>query len=98
MTTKRANASKIRSGWSPTMEQLVGSEEGRQIKCLIASAGHLWMRDYYDKLPSAVRKRLAESAYNICAACLTEEAQKMAPHPGIATYFAVIERIERQLS
>jgi hypothetical protein len=50
----------------------------RQVKCLIASAGHEWMVGYFDRLPSAVRRRLANSRFNICAACLTEEAEREA--------------------
>jgi hypothetical protein len=95
---KRTTLSKIRSGWSPTMEQRAGLDEARQVKCLIASEGHIWMESYFDRLPKAVRRRLATSVHNICPACLTEEAQKVTPYPGVATYFAVIERIERQLA
>ena len=29
--------------------------EGRQAKCLIASEGHLWMRNYFDRFPSVGR-------------------------------------------
>jgi hypothetical protein len=71
--------------------------EGRQVKCLIASEGHLWMRSYYDRLPPAVRRRLAESDFNICPACMDEEAHRAARHPTVATYFAVIKSIERKL-
>ena len=76
--------------------------EGRQVKCLIASEGHLWMRDYFDRFPSAVRRRLAESAFNICSACTDEEAhtaarQRKETKPSVGTYFRVIEVIERKL-
>jgi hypothetical protein len=92
---------KIRAGWTPTMEQRAGVE-GRQVKCLIASEGHLWMPDYFDRFPSAVRRRLAESRFNICAACMDEEARMEAhrrneKEPTVAIYFAAIEAIERQL-
>jgi hypothetical protein len=97
VTMKRKSASKIRGGWSPNMEQRAGLDEARQVKCLIASEGHEWMTSFSDRLPKPVRRRLADSRFNICAACLTEEAQKIARHPGIATYFAVIEGIERKL-
>src|SRR6476620_4526394 len=33
---------KRKADWTPTMEQRAGLE-GRQVKCLIASEGHLWM-------------------------------------------------------
>ena len=76
--------------------------DGRQVKCLIASDGHLWMRGYFDRLPSPVRQRLAASTHNICAACMSEEAQRVAAtqhlkRPTLSIYFAVIDAIERML-
>ena len=97
MAMKPKSAQKIRGGWSPDMERRAEFEEGRQIKCLIASEGHMWMESFFDRLPKPVRKRLSESAHNICAACVTEEAQKIARPPSITIYLAVIARIERQL-
>jgi hypothetical protein len=93
---------KIRSGWSPTMEQRADLD-GRQVKCLIASEGHTWMRSYFDRLPSPVRRRLANSAHNICAACVTEETQRATQmrrlkRPTLSIYFAVIDAIERKLT
>jgi hypothetical protein len=41
-----------------------------QIKCWIASEGHLWMRDYFDRLPPRIRQRLRQSPFNLCPACL----------------------------
>src|SRR5262245_7477449 len=92
---------KVRPGWSPGMEQRA-DRNGRQVKCLIASEGHLWMRGYFDRLPSPVRRRLAGSRHNICPACMSEEAQTAArsqrlKQPTLAIYFAVIELIERKL-
>ncbi len=52
VTTLRPSIS-VRAEWA--MEQ----RGERQVKCLIASAGHLWMRDFYDNLPATVRRRLA---------------------------------------
>src|SRR5262249_243925 len=52
--------------------------EGWQVKCLIASGGHLWMRNYFDRFPSVVRRRLAESAFNIFPACMGIEAHAAA--------------------
>jgi hypothetical protein len=77
-------------------------DEVRQVKCLIASAGHLWMRGYFDKLPAPVRARLRETEFNVCPACLTEEAQKMAyarglPRPTVAIFLAALSGIERAL-
>ena len=94
-------AMKIKDGWSPVMERRAGLE-GRQVKCLIASEGHLWMQGYYDRFPGAVRQRLAASPFNICPACMDGEARNEArlrgeKEPSIATYFATIAQIERKL-
>jgi len=93
---------KIRTGWTPNMEQRAAHED-RQVKCLIASGGHEWMEGYFDVLPPPVRQRLAASKYNICAACMTEEAMRMASRhglrrPTIGIYNEAIAAIERKLS
>ena len=90
-----------RTDWTPTMEQRADLQ-GRQVKCLIASEGHLWMRHYFDRFPPAVRRRLAESDFNICPACMDEEtrtaaSQRKETKPTVGTYFAAIEAIERKL-
>jgi hypothetical protein len=54
-------------GWSPAMGSRARGEGARQVKCLIASAGHEWMVGYFDRLPAPVRHRLAQSRHNICA-------------------------------
>jgi hypothetical protein len=87
--------------WTPTMERRA-DRDGRQVKCLIASEGHLWMKGYFDRLPAPVRRRLAESVHNVCPACLSEEACRVAsvrqlPRPTIRIYFDVLEAIERAL-
>jgi hypothetical protein len=92
---------KINSGWRPTMERRAGRKD-RQVKCLIASGGHMWMRDYFDHLPAVVRRRLANSRHNICPACMTEEAQAVAAghhlkRPTVSIYLATIAAIERKL-
>jgi hypothetical protein len=92
---------KINSGWKPTMEQRAGRED-RQVKCLIASGGHMWMCSYFDCLPAAVRRRLRDSRFNICPACMTEEAQAVAAghhlkRPTVSIYLATIAAIERKL-
>jgi hypothetical protein len=92
---------KIRTGWMPNMEQRAKPED-RQVKCLIASGGHLWMEDFFDRLPAAVRHRLADGRYNICPACFTEEAERTAAtqglrRPTIAIYIATLKAIERKL-
>jgi hypothetical protein len=83
------------SKWSATMEQRANLE-GRQVRCLTADEGHVWIH-YYDLLPPIVRQRLAESAFNICAACMTIEARKVAARPTVNTYLAVIAGIEQML-
>jgi hypothetical protein len=40
-----------------------------QVYCLTADEGHVWIHTY-DTLPVAVRRRLRNSPFNICAACL----------------------------
>src|SRR5262245_32199925 len=92
---------KLSSAWTPTMEQRAERDD-RQVKCLIASAGHLWMRGYFDRLPPPVRARLANATFNICPACLTEEAWRAAAtqrlrRPTTAIYLAVIQAIEGKL-
>ena len=92
---------KRKANWTPAMEQRAALE-GRQVKCLIASEGHLWMQGYFDRFPAAVRRRLAESAFNICPACMDEEAhtaarQRKETKPSVGTYLLVIKTIEQQL-
>jgi hypothetical protein len=86
------------SKWSPTMEQSGRTLEGRQVLCLTADEGHVWMH-CYDPLPPVVRRRLAQSPFNICSACMVIEARKVAPRrrPTVATYLDVIAAIERML-
>jgi hypothetical protein len=84
------------------MEARAKGAEAQQVKCLIASAGHVWMREYFDELPPLVRARLREAEFNVCPACLTEEAQKMAhasglPQPTVAIFLAALSSIERAL-
>jgi hypothetical protein len=92
---------KRKADWTPTMEQRA-ELEGRQVKCLIASEGHLWMQGYFDRFPSVVRRRLAESTFNICPACMDKEAQMAARRrketkPSVGTYLLVIKTIEQKL-
>jgi hypothetical protein len=44
-------------------------DEIDQVYCLTADAGHVWIHTY-DTLPVAVRRRLRNSPFNVCAACL----------------------------
>lgn len=76
--------------------------EINQTYCLIATGGHLWMRGYFDALPVAVRRRLRESTFNICPACLVTEVmptvQRQHPNwPRQKLLFAAIEVMEAQV-
>ena len=76
--------------------------EAEQVFCLISSAGHLWMRGYFDALPVAARQRLRESAFNVCPACLVTEVmprvQRQHPNwPRKKLLFAAIEVMEAQV-
>jgi hypothetical protein len=78
------------------------SGEKEQIHCWISSEGHLWMRGYFDTLPSAVRQRLRQSPFNICPACLvTKFAPKISKIKGSRqperALFAAIEVMEAQV-
>jgi hypothetical protein len=92
----RSSRANVRADWAPTMEQRADLE-GRQVKCLTADAGHVWMH-CFDPLPPVVRRRLAESCFNICPACMVIHAHKVASRPTVETYFTVIEEIERKLT
>jgi hypothetical protein len=39
--------------------------------------------DAFDRLPREVRERLARSRFNICAACMTEEARAVDAGPEV---------------
>jgi hypothetical protein len=45
-------------------------DDVNQTFCLIATGGHLWMEDYYDRFSPRIRQRLRESRHNLCPACL----------------------------
>jgi hypothetical protein len=64
---------RVRDDWRPGIERR-SSLERRQVKCLTADEGHVWMR-CYDRLPSVVRLRLAESRFNLCPACVVIDAR-----------------------
>jgi hypothetical protein len=83
--------------WKLSAMEQRASLDGKQVKCLTNDEGHVWMH-YFDPLPPAVRRRLAESRFNICPACMHIEAYNVQTKPTVATYFAVIEAIERKLS
>jgi hypothetical protein len=91
---------KVRSAWA-SGKGLRADPDGKQVRCLTADAGHVWIHAY-DKLPPLVRKRLAESPFNLCAACMDIEAHHVAVdrglrRPSLRIYFDTIQAIEREL-
>jgi hypothetical protein len=84
------------------MKRAKQNDDVNQTFCLIATGGHLWMRGYFDDLPSPVRRRLRVSPFNLCPACLqTEVMPKLRRrHPTYSRdklLFAAIEVMERQV-
>ena len=67
-----------------------------QTKCWIATAGHLWMEHFFDDLPVAVRRRLRNSPFNLCPACLVTEfmPKVRTKHPGYSHERALLVAIE----
>ena len=41
--------------------------------CLQSSKGQLYMKDF-DRLPPEIREKLRESPFNLCTACVLEQA------------------------
>ena len=81
---------RVRTDWSKTHKR-----DPAQVRCLTADAGHVWMH-CHDALPAAVRRRLAASPFNLCAACVQIETERLGA-PTVAAYFHVIAAIEREL-
>lgn len=75
---------------------MTNDEIENQTRCWIATEGHIWMKDYFDTLPVAVRQRLRSSPFNICPACLvTIFAPKVqAKHPRLAHERALLAAID----
>ena len=91
---------KVRPSWA-SGKGVRTDPDGKQVRCLTADAGHVWIHAY-DKLPPPVRKRLAESPFNLCAACMDIEAHHVAAarglrRPSLRIYFDTIQAIEREL-
>ena len=93
---------KIDPRWSPTMMRRPGSsQEAQQVRCLTGDEGSEWIHGL-DTLPPPVRRRLADSVFNICPTCVQMEANAEARRrglrrPTIAVYFDVIAAIEKKL-
>jgi hypothetical protein len=94
---------RMRGSRPPLMKRRAGqSDDINQTFCLIATGGHLWMRGYYDDLPATVRRRLRESPFNICPACmqlyvLPEVRDRHPNWPHEKLLFAAIEVMEGQV-
>lgn len=77
------------------------NDEIDQVFCLTADAGHVWMHTY-DTLPVSVRRRLRNSHFNGCAACLLSFVlpEMQAKHPNWSReklLFAGIEEMEAEV-
>jgi hypothetical protein len=69
--------------------------DGRQVRCTTFDDGCVWIHEL-DDLPPPVRRRLANSRFNICPTCVVIDARRNGM-PSLKLYFAVIEAIERTL-
>jgi hypothetical protein len=72
-----------------------------QVKCFTNDEGHVWIESY-DSLPSAVRQRLRNSPFNLCAACLKSFVlpKVRRQHPNYTrekALFAAIEVMEAEV-
>jgi hypothetical protein len=76
--------------------------EINQTFCLHATSGDLWMRGHFDKFPAAVRQRLRNSPFNLCAWCLGIEVMPTVrrQHPNWTRerlLLAAVELMERKV-
>jgi hypothetical protein len=73
-----------------------GDDDINQTKCWIATSGHIWMNAYFDTLPLSVRRRLRNSPFNLCPACLVTEFMPKVRlrHPGYSHEKALLAGIE----
>lgn len=71
-----------------------------QGKCLVNAEGYRFMTGFYDYMPPEAREKLRNSRFNICAACVREEALRLAGDNfvRIEHYLKAIRNIEAQLS
>ena len=78
--------------------------EVEQTRCRISNEGHLWMVGWFDDLPAAIRQRLRQSPYNLCAACLLtiylpkviKRQRGLSRQKALFTAIEVYEREERE--
>jgi hypothetical protein len=83
-----------------------GREQGReqevmQVKCLTGDEGHVWIGSY-DELPPAVRQRLRNSPFNLCAACLVafvlpDVQRRHRSYTRVKALFAAIDIMETEV-
>ena len=66
--------------------------DGRQVRCTTFDPGDVWIHDI-DALRPPVRRRLANSRFNICPTCVGMDVRRNGK-PTLELYFAVIEAIE----
>src|SRR5215475_14867814 len=69
--------------------------DGRQVRCTTFDEGFVWIHRL-DSLPPPVRRRLANSCFNICPTCVDVDT-RINGTPSLRLYFAVIDAIERTL-
>jgi len=69
--------------------------DDRQVRCTTFDEGSVWIHRL-DSLPRPVRRRLANSRFNICPTCVAIDARRNGT-PNLKLYFAVIDAIERTL-
>src|SRR5262245_6470530 len=69
--------------------------DGRQVRCTTFDEGSVWIHKL-DNLPPSVRRRLANSRFNLCPTCVDIDTRSNGT-PSLKLYFAVIDAIERTL-
>ena len=69
--------------------------DGRQVRCTTFDEGYVWIHGL-DGIPLPVRRRLANSRFNICPTCVGIDTRSNGAST-LKLYFAVIEAIERTL-
>lgn len=69
-----------------------------QGKCFYSTNGHQWMTRFFDELDQAIRKRLSQSPYNLCTACVIDIAVRKLEFPEPSAYIKAIEEMEQQIA
>ena len=63
--------------------------DGRQVRCTTFDEGSVWIHRL-DNLPPLVRRRLANSRFNLCPTCVEIDTRRNGT-PSLRLYFRVIE-------